>query len=182
MSKQISSLGTTLLTNIPKWNDYIRDNAVIIAGKIRSIQGMCEMNVVSHGRRELTSKLFIMLHGNVSATKKAMSSYLMIHPEILEVIQELIICNQKLQGREVSSSDMPKSLNSYTLISLSMLLETDVDLTYGLSNVTDGELNDYIREHTSIPRTNIICGGRRKKTIKSRKGSRRHNTHKHYRN
>lgn len=183
-----------ILSNIPKWKDYLRQNASVIAGKIQAMQGIMDTEELRVRRSTLKEEITDALHGEVSPEPQEMMVYLYEHPEILEKIRELMITEQQLMGRKIKQSELPSTINSYVLIALSLLLE-DGDLTYGLANVTDEELQSYVQNKTRQYSTlhpdatnNPIGGKRRRKSIrkhrrnkKSHKKNNRRRTRRYYR-
>jgi len=63
--------------------------------------------------------------------------------DIFEVLQNMIVGNQLLMGRPIDT--IPTSIYSYAYIMASMLLDpsVSVDLTFGLSNVSEDEYLEY---------------------------------------
>ncbi len=132
------------LENIKSWVNYVRIQADIIAGRINAIKGLTDTKEITEKRAELSHELYNKLHGEVEYGKENIKQYLAGNPEVIELIQEIIISDQLLMGRQVDQSELPSSINSYILIVASFLVDQKgPDLTYGLANVSDQELDTY---------------------------------------
>jgi hypothetical protein len=148
------------ILDIPKWNKYVQENAAKISGKIRAIKGLMEVEPLHDKKKKLISKLNDILETNteVGLNKKMIQKYLLIHPEVIDLIQEILTVQEKLMGRPVDESDLPSNLNSYVFVVASVIADpyVNIDLTYGLSNMTDDELNREFRRLNGIYRTKNI--------------------------
>jgi hypothetical protein len=137
---------TSFLAKMQSGVDSVRIQADIIAGKIQAMKGLIETNKLSKKRAELSHELYNKLHGEVEYGKENIKQYLAGNPEVIDLIQEIIISNELLMEREedLRESGLPTSINSYILIVASFLVDQNgPDLTYGLANVSDQELDYY---------------------------------------
>ena len=133
---------------IEDFNEKLRINSAKILGKLQgTITAMNEADIIAKKTR-LEQELYNETHGKFKYSKNGIMTYILEHPEIIMKIQELMVIHQKLmgEGRDTEYA-LPYNVNSYILVLASLMVEDAIDLTYGVSNVSDNELMSYFRDH-----------------------------------
>ena len=101
-------------------------------------------------QQQMEDSIYEIIHGHLEldiTNPMSIVEFVEENNDIFEVLQNMIVGNQLLMGRTIDT--IPTSIYSYAYIMASMLLDpsVSVDLTFGLSNVSEDE---YLEYYTSL--------------------------------
>jgi hypothetical protein len=171
----------TFMSNITDIKDKIQESADVAIGKLIAYKGVYDSTELFEKREQIEKTLYnYITNNNIEYDKESINTYISDNRNILLLIQELISINELLKGNDITKineitgkqeDELPTNINSYILILASIMIEKNVDLTYGLTNVTDEELNDYFNQHKLEKKKKKQPTGGRKSKRKRRKNS-----------
>ena len=147
----------TFMSNITNIKNTILESADVAIGKLIALKGVHDNTELFEKRKEIETSLYNHItNNNIEYNKEGIQVYIEENPPLLELIQQLIYINELLKGREITKvneitgkqeDELPTNINSYILIVASIMIEDNADLTYGLANVSNEELDDYFKAH-----------------------------------
>ena len=123
------------------------------------IQGMYGFNYYSNpitrNQSIIIQDVYEYIHGHeeIDPTNPiSMVEFVEQHSQLKEALSLLMVADQA-KMRDSMECSMPQSIYSYAYVATSILLDpsVDVDLTYGLSEVSEDEYNAYYEELMNHP-------------------------------
>lgn len=164
VAKQATSAVSSTASSIRQMTRTVMQEKDKLAGKLQgNLNYILHTKPIIERQKELIRELedLTMLNDEVSYDKNSIIAYLGSHPDIIDKLQQIIVLQQLSMGREDEldgrqeegaqiARNLPTSIYSYALILASIMIENEPDLTFGLSNVTEGEYTKYINDHPNM--------------------------------